>query len=223
MSASRAPASSARLIVTLALAGAVAGFFIVLVHQWSRPRIEAHQARVLEAAVGEVLDGPDSTRTFYLVGDRFTDRPEAGADTASADRIYVGFDEGGRVVGVAMAAGEPGFQDVIRLIFGFDPADERVLGMKVLESKETPGLGDKIEKDSAFVRAFRGVDAPLAGVMEARATGSDDEVVMITGATISSRAVIAIINHRIEAMRTPLERLWAEELAAAPLASGGAP
>ena len=31
-----------------------------------------------------------------------------------------------------------------------------VIGMKVLESKETPGLGDKIEKDSAFVAEFRG-------------------------------------------------------------------
>jgi len=199
-------------VATLAVAGAVAGFFIVLVHQWSQPRIQAYQAQVLRAAVQEVLAGPDRTETFFLHEGEFTMSPPAGADTASMDRIYVGFAADGSPVGVAAAAGEPGFQDMIRLIFGYDPAGSAVLGMKVLESKETPGLGDKIEKDSVFVAEFVGVLTPLAGVKAGKATGAENEVDMITGATISSQAIIDIINHRVEALNEPLGRLWRDGL-----------
>jgi electron transport complex protein RnfG len=209
-------ASALRLIGTLALAGCLAGLVIVLVHQWSRPRIEAHQARVLTEAIYEVLGGPERYETAFLVDDVFTVTPPASADTSALERVYVGFDQVGRPIGVAVAAAEPGFQDVIRLIFGFDPDSGEVVGMKVLESKETPGLGDKIEKDSAFVAEFSGVAAPLEGVKAGRAAGTPNEVDMITGATISSRAVIDIINHRLEGLGTPIRQLWAAEAAAVP-------
>ncbi|MDT8340294.1 MAG: FMN-binding protein [Longimicrobiales bacterium] len=206
----RPRASSPRLVATLAVAGAVAGFFIVLVHQWSQPRIEAYQAMVLRQAVQEVLGGPERTETFFLHEGGFTASPPAGADTTSLDRIFVGFAADGSPVGVAAVGAEPGFQDVIRLIFGYDPGAAAVLGMKVLESKETPGLGDKIEKDSLFVAEFGGVSTPLQGVKSGRATGAANEVDMITGATISSQAIIDIINHRVQALGEPLERLWRE-------------
>jgi len=201
--------SALRLVATLALAGGLAGLVIVLVYQWSQPRIEAHQARVLTEAIYEVLGGPERYETAFLVGDAFTVAPPATADTAALERVYVGFDEAGRPMGVAVAAAEPGFQDVIRLIFGFDPGSGEVVGMKVLESKETPGLGDKIGKDSAFVAEFSGVAVPLAGVKAGRAFGTPNEVDMITGATISSRAVIDIINHRLEGLGAPIRQYWA--------------
>lgn len=198
--------SSLRLVGTLTVAGALAGLAIVLVFQWARPRIEAYNARVLQEAITEVLGGPDRYETVFLDGGALTPQPEA--DTAALDRIYVGYDETGRPVGVAIVGAEPGFQDIIRLIFGYDPGTGEVMGMKVLESKETPGLGDKIEKDSSFVGEFEGVETPLLGVKKDRATGSEEEVVMITGATISSRAIVDIINHRLEAMGDPVRTYW---------------
>lgn len=209
------PTSSGRLVATLALAGAVAGFVLVLVHQWTQPRILEHQARVLQEAVVEVLGGPESTQTYFLIDGGFTASPPAGADTASADRVYVGFDAAGTPVGVAVAAAEPGFQDVIRLLFGYDPGAGSVLGMKVLESKETPGLGDKIEKDSSFVSEFRGVATPLVGVKQGSGGGAAGEIDMITGATISSRAIIDIINHRLEVVDGDIQALWRGGLQAA--------
>ena len=82
--------------------------------------------------------------------------------------------------------------------------------MKVLENKETPGLGDKIEKDSAFVSGFEGVVPPLEGVKTGRGTGDESEVDMITGATISSRTVIEIINRRLESLG-PMIDVYVEE------------
>lgn len=205
----RPRASSIRLVTTLALAGAVAGFFIVLVHTWSEPRIEAHRAAVLAQAVQEVLASPATTSVFYLEDGQFTATPDAAADTAGMDRVWVGWDAAGMPIGIAAQAGEPGFQDIISLIFGFVPGESTVLGMKVLESRETPGLGDKIEKDSSFVAAFAGALTPLLGVKAGKATGGNNEIDMITGATISSKAVIDIINHRLEALGAPLASLWA--------------
>ena len=196
-----------RLLGTLAFAGMLSGLLLVLVFQATQPRILAHQARVLREAVEEVLGGPERYETLFVV-DGALDAAPARADTAGMDRVYLGFDGAGRPVGYAVEGGEPGFQDVVRLIFGYDPAAQQVLGMTVLESKETPGLGDKIEKDTLFVREFAGVRAPLAGVKRGAGSGDAHEVDMITGATISSRTVIDIINHRLEALAPLLARHW---------------
>lgn len=198
--------SSARLVGTLAVAGSLAGLAIVLVFQWADPKIEAWRAEVLSAAVTEVLAGAHRYETVFLDGGTFS--PAPAGDTATLDRVYVGYDDAGTPVGVAMVGAEAGFQDIIRVIFGYDPASGHVIGMQVLESKETPGLGDKIEKDSTFIREFAGVATPLVSLKEGRETGADDEVVMITGATISSRAIVDIINARLAEVRGEIDAYW---------------
>lgn len=199
--------SSRRLIATLTLAGAVAGLGIVLAYGWARPRIQAHRAAVLRAAIDEVLGGPDRYEVLYVDGDGLRDIPPAGADTLTAERVYLGFGADGRPIGFAVEAAEPGFQDVVRLLFGYDPVRGRLLGMTVLESRETPGLGERIETDSSFAGGFHGAVPPLVGVKSGRATGDEHEVDMITGATISSRTVIRAINERIERLE-PLLRAY---------------
>ena len=186
-----------RLIATLALAGALAGLLIVSVFEWAQPRILAHRAQVMVGAIDEVLAAPARVQTLYVVDGALSPEPPAGADTITAEKVFAGYDEAGNLTGYAILGARAGFQDVIQLIFGYDPATQRVLGMKVLESKETPGLGDKIFKDRGFVAEFAGVLAPIAGVKAGAGEGGDDEVDMITGATISSRAVIDIINGRV--------------------------
>jgi len=187
-----------RLVTTLAVAGALAGLMIVGVFQWAQPQILEYRAEVLTTAIGDVLGSPERVQTLYVEGGRLVEQAPAGADTITAEKVYLGYDEAGAPIGFAILGAEPGFQDVISLIFGYDPGSDQVLGMQVLESKETPGLGDKIMKDQAFIAEFDGVEAPLRGVKDA--TGAPDEVDMITGATISSEAIIDIINHRLEAL-----------------------
>jgi len=196
--------ASARLITTLAFAGALAGLVIVLVFGWAEPRIQAHRAAALRAAVNDVLSDPASYRSVYVTESGLSDAPPAGADTVNAEKVFLGFDAAGAPVGYAITGAEPGYQDLIQLIFGYDPSEGRLLGMKVLESKETPGLGDKIYKDMDFVTGFEGVETPIVGMKQGAATGAANEVDMITGATISSRTVIGIINHRVEALGSDL-------------------
>lgn len=198
--------SSARMIVTLAVFGAVAGAAIVLAFGWTQPRILAHQAERLSASITEVLGGATRYETVFFDNGTLTREPQA--DTAGLDRVYVGYLADGQPRGVAIVTEAPGFSDVVRVIFGYDPATGNLLGMKVLENKETPGLGDKVEKDTMFTRQFVELGTPIVGVKKGRDTGADQEVVMITGATISSRTVIDMINRRVEAIGEPVRTFW---------------
>ena len=199
--------SSTRLLGTLGIAGALAGLLLVQVHQYTDPIIQQYKEEQLQAAVLEVLPGAERFETRWVVDGRLAEAPPEGTDDRAHERVYLGFGGDGVRVGVAMSAGTQGYQDRIELIFGYDPAGDRLLGMKVLQSKETPGLGDKIEKDADWIAQFDGVRPPVEGVKPGRGTGAADQVDVITGATISSRAVVRAINEALERLGPVLEGL----------------
>ena len=201
------PVSTFRLVATLAVAGALAGLLIVMVNQHTKPIIDKYKAEQLQKAVYEVLPGTDRYDTYYLVDSSLSlDLPE-GAKESEYKRVYVGYDVNKKLNGVAMSRGESGFQDVIMIIFGVDPNTGKLKGMKVLDSKETPGLGDKIFKDMAFVNQFfADPDTPLIPVKPGMGKGRPGEIDTITGATISSKKLIEIINHALEEWKPILDR-----------------
>jgi len=199
--------STFRLVATLAVAGALAGLLIVLVNQHTKPIIDIYKAEQLKKAVYEVLPGVERYNTYYLVDNALSFTLPEGAKESEYKRIYVGYDTSSQIKGVAISRGESGFQDVVQIIFGFDPATGKLLGMKVLDSKETPGLGDKIFKDQAFVdQFFAGPETPLVGVKAGAGKGKPNEIDTITGATISSKVVIDIINHGLEEWRPVIDK-----------------
>jgi electron transport complex protein RnfG len=200
--------SSLRMVASLGSAGALAGLLIVVVYTITLGPIEAYKAEVLRRAVSEVLNDPARYETLYATAQGVFESPPAAGTERGVEKIYVGLDANGRTTGVAVKAAAAGFQDVITLIYGFDPATGKLLGMKVLDNKETPGLGDKIEKDLAFVAQFQEASPPLEAVK--RSTGAPGEIDAITGATISSRAVVRIINESLARLRAPIESHFRE-------------
>jgi Na+-translocating ferredoxin:NAD+ oxidoreductase subunit G len=209
-----------QLVATLAFAGALAGILIVGVFNWAEPQILEHRARVMAEAVDEVLAAPDRVVRLFVLPDGLTGEAPPGADTIRAEKVYMGFSEGSPV-GYAVVGQKPGFADVIQIIFGYDPATRQVLGMRVLESKETPGLGDKIFKDLRFVRGFEGVLAPIRPVPEGAHSGAPNDAELITGATISARVVVEIINERVARLHDRLETYTATGLWPDALGEGG--
>lgn len=187
-----------RLLATLGTAGAVAGALVGVVYTLTIGPVRAHRAETMREAIAEVLHQPARWDTLYMEGDKLVLRPTG--DPAKLPRVFQGYDASGRQIGVAVTAAEPGFTEIVSLIFGFDPESGRLLGMKVLEQKDTPGLGDKIQKDSSFVNQFAGAVAPLKGVKR-RSGNVPGEVDVIAGATISSRAVVRIINNAVARWR----------------------
>jgi electron transport complex protein RnfG len=191
---------SLRLVATVGIAGLVSGLAIVGTYEATLPRILENQAAALRAAVFEVV--PESARLSPLVesgGDLAPVDPGAAAPGGQAPgagaEVFAAWTESGEFAGYAIAAEGPGFQDTIKLLFGFDAETQRVVGMQVLESRETPGLGDKIFKDASFVAEFSDLAvSPEVIVVPKGTDDSPNAVDGITGATISSKAVAKIVN-----------------------------
>jgi len=189
------------MVLIMGMVGLIASFLLVATYVVTTPYIEANLAAYLRQAIGDVLPDAATTRTFVV--DSGTIRPETDAGEAG-DRIYAGYDADGRFTGVAIPAQGQGYQDVIRLIYGYSTECTCIIGMKVLESRETPGLGDKIEKDAAYLSNFDhlavrwdAAQKALTGMLElikGRDRTSPWEIHGISGATISSRAVTDILN-----------------------------
>ena len=202
------PVSTFRLVATLAVAGALAGLLIVLVNLHTKPIIDEYRAEQLKLAVYEVLPGTANYRTLYRVDGALAGEVPAGAKASDFRQAYVGYDDNGDLVGVAVSRGESGFADVVLVIFGFEPDTGILLGKKVLESKETPGLGDKIFKDQDFVQQFFDrPQTPLKAVKAGSGKGLPGEIDAITGATISSKVVVSIINNGVADWRPLLQQI----------------
>lgn len=196
--------SSLRLIVTLAVTGLGAGLVLVGVYLWTRPLIARNRAEALRRAVFRVLPGCVRYETLALEGGRLV--PAAAGHGGGEGRIYLGRDEQGRLVGFALPGEVPGFQDTIRGILGYDPGRKVIVGFQVLESRETPGLGDKIMKDPAFLANFTAlaVEPEIEAVPAGKKT-RPNQVETITGATISSKAVVRLLRETLDRWRPALE------------------
>ncbi len=177
--------------------GTVCGLLIVSVFVVTLPVIARNEAAALQAAVFEVLPGATAKASFVLAEDGGFRPAREGDDPRQT--VHAGYDGSGALVGVAIPAQGMGYQDVIRILYGYSPRQQAIVGMQVLASKETPGLGDKIEKDPAFLANFQALDVSLAAdgqvlahPVEAVKSGAKTgpwQIDGITGATISSKAI----------------------------------
>ena len=102
----------------------------------------------------------------------------------------------GNLVGWAFICEGSGFADKIKLVVGVDTAFEKMAGFGVLGSNETPGFGDKITiKDGFYQSQFKG--APVAELTINKigdAKKIDSEIIAISGATVTSEAVVKTFN-----------------------------
>ena len=194
-----------QLLVTLGVAGAVSGLAIAALWAALLPRIEAHKSAELRAAVSEVLKEPARADTLFLVGGALTATRPGDEAAKTAPRVYRGFNAAGVPVGYAIEAIGPGFSENIRLIYGYDYARGELTAMKILDSKETPGIADSAVGPQ-YVRQFSGAKVPVVGVKSSPKAAEAGTVVMITGATISSRAIIKAINASVDRWRPLIQQ-----------------
>lgn len=194
--------NSNKMLFAMVGIGLLCALLIVLTYEGTKPAIKKNKAEALERAIFKVVPGIETKQTFQL-----NERGEVvfvnSDEEVEGPVFHAGYTADGSLKGIAIEASGMGFADVLRILYGYDPQREEIIGFHVLESKETPGLGDKIEKDDDFLANFSGLDV---GLNDSK-TGLENTVVPvksgekehpwqvdgITGATISSWAIGDII------------------------------
>jgi Na+-translocating ferredoxin:NAD+ oxidoreductase subunit G len=194
------PTPSWAMLRTLGGIAAISGLLVVLVYQLTAPIIAENQRVRTERAVFKVIPGAVEKRDLVLTDQGLVPAGQG----AQGEAVYAAYDAAGRLLGVAFPGAAQGYADVIRFLFGYDPGCQCIVGMQVLKSTETPGLGDKIATDPAFLANFRSLEARLdpeglrlANAIETVKHGTKNEpwqIDAISGATISSVATGRALN-----------------------------
>jgi electron transport complex protein RnfG len=169
----------AALLFGVLLAGAQTGL---------NPLIEANERKKLSDNMSMLITGANA---FELAAEAL--EIPMGKKTVLSD-VYRATTQSGDIAGYAFIAEGAGFADKIKLVIATDPSFTKYMGYKVLFSNETPGFGDKI-KNAFFSAQY--VGAPIQRLELTKAGDNrviNERIVAISGATVSSDAVIKIFN-----------------------------
>lgn len=176
------------MVLALCLVAIISGGVLSLVNSWAQPQVAANLEAATEQAV--FLVQPEGERYEVLEGVEFT--------------VYQVFDADDRLVGYAMVYEGKGYQGTIRLMAGLNEDLTEIVAIEVLEDSETPGLGALINEDK-FKNQFKGLEtSPEIAWVKGAAPSEPNQVQAITGATISTRAVVDILNEGVADMRRSL-------------------
>jgi len=167
-------------LLVLAAIGIISALTLTFTARYSYPIIEQNRQEVLQQSILKVLPGA----TSYKVLDK-------------SNQIYTGWTADSTLAGYAFIGAGGGYQGVIKIMIGIDPDWKKLKAIQVIENLETPGLGAKITSEP-FLAQFRGLAVePRITYVQNKAPQKDSEIQAITGATISSRAVVRILNAAI--------------------------
>lgn len=196
------PVNSLRMVRTLMLVTALCGGLIVAVWQITLPAIAANKKVVLERSVRALI--PNAAQIVeYDVSDKGV-TPGKGDPAAGVVRFYAAYDKDGKLDAIAAEGGARGYSDTVRVLYGYRQTCECIFGMQVTQMRETPGIGDKIITDPAFLKNFEKLDVSLSPDMKSLFNAVKTvkhgtkqfgwEIDAIAGATITSKAVGRGIN-----------------------------
>ncbi len=159
----------------LGLICVVAAGLLAGVNSLTKSRIIAQAQAEGEASLQEVL--PQAIR-FEAV--------KSGEEIV----YYKAYDKERKLIGIAFKASGKGYSSTIETMVGM-LKDGTITTIKILSQNETPGLGANVAESSFSSRFKNKKDL--------------DEVQAITGATISSRAVIDSVKKRAEEIKKAIQ------------------
>ena len=194
------PGLTVRMLRTLGLVATLSGLLVVLSYRITLPIIEENKRLAIERALFKVIPGAVSRQDFVISADGI----RMAGQGVEGTTLYAGYDDTGRLKGVALEAAAAGYQDVIRILYGYDPYCQCIRGIEVLKMTETPGIGDKIAKDAEFQQNFTALEArpnvsgsglEHAIVPVKHGTKTEPwQIDAISGATIFSNAIARMLN-----------------------------
>ena len=186
-----------------------------LTYRLTRPAIEASLEQERLRLVNEVL--PAERYDNSLLADWIDIAPRAALGLGPQDeplRLFRARKAGAPAALVLETAAPDGYGGRIRLLLAVG-ADDRVIGVRVVSHKETPGLGDYIDpkkdrnKTSPWIRQFdaKGFAEVAPGDWKVKKDGGRFDA--RAGATISARAVTHAVRRALQFALAERDKLYA--------------
>jgi electron transport complex protein RnfG len=212
---SKVEVPSFAMIRTLGLVSVICGIIIVGVYEFTLPAVNANKKLALERQVFKVLPSAKRVATYFALPDGIV-AAQPGQEQAPADGMmfYVAYDANNQLAGIAAEASSAGYADQVRVLYAYDMNKQVISGIGVIAMRETPGIGDKIITDQAFLNNFLALDVRVNTEMSALANAVKTvkhgtkskpwQIDAIAGATVTSKAVGRGIN---ESAQTLLPKL----------------
>jgi len=177
------------------------GLLIAVTNAELSPRIEQNKINKRNRLVRDML--PDAKDFVPLEAEIEIESIRGKKEKVE---VYRAMSEAGECVGWAFNAAGSGFADKIELVVAVDKDFEKLAGFDVLASNETPGFGDQIKYDY-YREQFKGAPAEeLKLVTSGEPKKIDAEIVAISGATVSSEAVVEIINSFLTQIKEQMQQ-----------------
>lgn len=179
------------LLLCLCFGSALAAVHVVL-----SPAIEANKVNETREKVPGLVLGEEKAQALVRQGESLdiVSHPvqveKAGRSVSYA--VYEALLKGERVGWVIKSSGQ-GYADTIELLVGVDADVRTISGLFVLDQKETPGLGNKVSQP-VWRTQFNGKSAAGGLVVTKSGAKKPEEIDAVTGATISSRSVVQIVD-----------------------------
>jgi electron transport complex protein RnfG len=169
------------MLLTLFIITAIAGTSLGFVYKLTEKPIAEAKARKQQEAIKQVVP-------------EFSNNPaEEAVEVTSSEGLPIKLfpaKKDGKLVGVAVeTASNKGFAGNVSIMVGFKP-DGTIVNYQVLEHKETPGLGTKMDKWFKTDKGNQSIIGKNPGSYKLIVTKDGGQVDAITAATISSRAFL---------------------------------
>ncbi|MEI8350280.1 MAG: FMN-binding protein [Candidatus Omnitrophota bacterium] len=176
-----------KIVSVLTIVCILCAFLLAFVNNAARGQIASNDTKKIEDAIGKLAPLFKKTEKLNIAG----------------EEIYKLFDAKGEVLGYAFLAKGDGYQGVIKVLAVINPQIDKLEGIEIIESVETPGLGARIKEDF-FRNQFKNlkVSVPIECVKEN--ITQDNQIKAISSATISSKSLVNILNKKISELKKQL-------------------
>ncbi|MDH5357737.1 MAG: electron transport complex subunit RsxG [Gammaproteobacteria bacterium] len=181
--------------VMLAIFAIVATSLVALTEAGTHDKIIENERQTLLNAINAVIAHDEYDNA--ILTDTLTLPKSGQLGTKEATTVYRARLNEQPVAAILTAVAPNGYNGQIKLLIGIF-ADGSLSGVRVINHKETPGLGDKInEKKSNWILKFKGLSLknPDQSRWQVKKDGGDFD--QFTGATITPRAVVKAVKNAL--------------------------
>ena len=184
---------------------AVTAALIALTFQGTKTRIAQEERKAASAALIDMI--PKTRHNNDMLEDTLllslSDSQALGFNAPVAANIAK--QDGEPIAFVLPALAHDGYSGDIKIIVAVN-LDGTLAGVRVINHKETPGLGDKIDlRKSEWIHSFDGLSLANPSIDKWKVKKDGGYFDQFTGATITPRAVVKRVKQTVELFNTQKE------------------